>query len=304
MGFQNSLAMTICLAAGALVHAQDGPAIIALEREGAIVQRVDSLPNGPVLSVTYNLRQVTAEGNRALKELIELPAIEFLGTGDSELQPATLRALQGKRALKRLSISFAKLTDESAKLLGSLKSLEALELRAQVEISPRGLTDVFSLTNLKELTLSDRLADDLALEDLAKMPSLKSLTIRSVFVSDTGLGSLRRIKSLRSLRILLGPKVTAEGVRKLSELELADLEITYLNVTDKDLKALRKFSGLRGLRLVSAVNVTDEAVPYLSEMSELKSLDISNAKLSKAGIAALERALPNCKIAYDNIPRN
>ncbi|WP_010582371.1 leucine-rich repeat domain-containing protein [Schlesneria paludicola] len=304
MYFPRVLATILCLSTVTVAVGQDGPAIEILEREGAIVQRVDSLPDGPVSVVTYNLRQVTDEGNRALKELFELPAIEFLGTGDTELQPATLRALQGKRSLKRLSISFAKISDDSAKLLGTLRSLEVLELRAQVEIHPKVLGEVFNLTSLKELTLSDRLADDPAMEELRRMPYLKTLTVRSVFVSDAGLASLRQVKSLRNLRILLGPKVTEEGVRHLSELDLADLDITYLNVTDKELKSLRKFKGLKGLRLVSAAKVTDEAVPFLSELSELKRLDIADAKLSKAGIGQLERALPNCKIAYDSIPRN
>lgn len=304
MFLPRGLAVFLWLGVVAAAAGQDGPAIEALEREGAIVQRVDSLADGPISVVTYNLRQVTDEGNRALKELFELPAIEFLGAGDTELQPATLRALQGKRSLKRLAISFAKVSDESAKLLGTLRSLDVLELRAQVDIHPKLVGEVFNLTNLKELTLSDRLADDPAMEELRRMTHLKSLTVRSIFVSDAGLASLRHVKSVRSLKILLGPKVTEEGVRHLAEMDLTDLDITYLNVSDTELKALRKFSGLKGLRLVSAAKVTDEAVPFLSELTELKRLELADAKLSKAGITQLERALPNCKIAYDSIPRN
>ena len=88
------------------------------------------------------------------------------------------------------------------------------------------------------------------------------------------------------------------------ELQLTELEITYADITNDKLKSLRKFSGLKSLRFVNASGVTDEGIPSLSELTELNELDLSDAKLSKAGIAELKRALPKCNVQYLPLPRN
>src|SRR5947208_1593338 len=122
------------------------------------------------------------------------------GSGDTEITPAILKALQGKKSLKRFAIAYAKISNESAEVLATLKSLESLELRVQLELSPNGLEELLKLTSLKELTLSDRLANDFVLEDLTRLPVLKTLTVRSLFVTDDGLAALKRLKSLQVLR--------------------------------------------------------------------------------------------------------
>ena len=289
---------------GSLSQADDRSAIAALEAAGAVVKRDDGQKERPVISVSYFLRQVTPEGIPALKELETLPAIEFVGSGDTEVTPAMLRALQGKPSLKRLSIAFAKVNDESAAILGTLKTLDSLQLQKQIEISPAGCEEVLKLTNLKDLTLSGRLVNDYTLECAANCSKLKSLTIESVFVSDQGLQSLRRLRNLKTLRTYIGPEVTDLGLKYLADMNLTDLEITLLEVTNEKLKGYRKLGGLRSLKLVSAVKMTDESVPFVAELTELKELDLSDASLTKAGIKELKKALPGCKIVYDNIPRN
>ena len=226
MNQRTLLTFVAWFAAVSLGVADDRDAIRALEDAGAIIQRDETQKNKPLIGVVYNLRQVTDDGNRALKELEELPAIEFVGSGDSELTAATLRALQGKRSLKRLAISYAKISDPNARLLGSLKSLETLEFRVQVEMSLTAVNEIFFLTNLRELTIADRLVDDAVLEDLAKFPELRVLNIKSVFVTDEGLVYLKRAKNLRTLRIFAGANVTADGLRQLAELPLKSLEIS------------------------------------------------------------------------------
>lgn len=302
----NRIAMAIAgwlLATGAL-QADDRAAIASLENAGAIVKRDESQQGNPVTQVTYNLRDVTAEGNRALKEIELLPAIEFLGAGNTEITTATLKALQAKKSLKRLAISFAKIDDDSAKILGTLASLEVLELRAQTTLTPEGLKEIFNLTNLRELTLSDRMVNDEVLADLAKLNHLAVLNVRSVFMTDAGINSIRRLKNLRTLRIFVGSSVSDEGLKQLAELNLRSLELTLSDVNDEKLKELRKFSSLKLLRLVNAVNVTDNGIPHLSELTDLKDLDLANASLTKYGIQQLKKSLPNCSIIYEARQRN
>ena len=286
------------------VAASDLDAIKTLQRSGAIVERDETDDEAPASKVTLNLLSVTAEGIRAIKELEELPAIEFQGIGSSELGVSTLRALQGKSSLERFAIANAKISDDAAKILGTLSSLRALELRSQIEMSPAGFQHIAKLTNLKELALSDRLVSDAAIAGLTAFPGLKILSLRSVFITDAGLASLKRLQNLKTLRIFIGPQISEAGIRELMELQLTELEITYADITNDKLKSLRKFSGLKSMRFVNASGVTDDGIPSLSELTELNELDLSDAKLTKAGIAELKRALPKCNVQYLPIPRN
>jgi hypothetical protein len=292
------MVMTIVLILGIISAAQadDARAIRALENAGAIITRDDSQPDHPVETISLNLREVTSETNQELKEIEELPSIDILGSGDTEISVATLQSLQRKKSLKRFAIAYAKISDESAKILGTLKSLETLELRAQNELSPKGIQEIFHLTNVRQLTLSDRLVSDEILENLVKFPHLKVLNIHSVFVTNEGITSLRRLRNLRTLRLYLGPQVSENGMRQLAEFNLSALEITYLDVNDEKIKDLRKLAGLKSLRLINASKVSDDAVPYLAELTELKKLDIADANLTKAGIDQLKRSLPRTEV--------
>jgi hypothetical protein len=284
--------------------ANDAVAIAVLESAGAAIHRDDTVEDKPVVHVTCNLVEITPEFNRALKEVETLPSIEFLGAGGTEISVETIHALQGKKSLKEFSISFAKVSDESAQILGTLRSLQILELRSQTEISPKGMSEILQLTGLQELTLSDRLVTDETVAALSRFPNLSVLNLRSVFVSDEGLKTLRRIRNLRKLGLFVGSKVTSEGFKILAELNLTHLDLIYSNVDNEKLKELRRLSGLRSLRLINAAKVTDDGIPYLSELTELKDLDLANATLTKAGIEHLKKALPNCAIVYEARQRN
>ena len=276
--------------------ANDEAAILALMTAGASVERDESKPEKPVTLVSYNLRQVTDQGIQALKEIQQLPAIEFVGSGDTAIGVSTLRALQGKTSLKRFAISYAKISDESAKVLGTLNTLNVLALQVQIECSPAALQEIFKLKNLQELTLSDRLVNDDVLGDVSKLPDLKTLNVRSLFVTDQGLASLKRSKGLKTLRIFLGPDVTRAGLRHLGGIPLKQLEVTYFNVSDAEIKELSNLSSITTLRLMNATKVTAAVIPDLAGMNGLKELEIVGGKLTKAEMTALKKKLPDCKV--------
>ena len=268
--------------------------IRALVTAGATVERDESQPEKPVIVVKYNLRDVSDRGIKALAELEKLPAIEFIGSGDTEITVSTLRALQGKSSLKRFAISNAKVSDESAKALGALQSLNILSLKSQIECSPHAVEEIFELKHLKELTLSDRLVNDHVLNQVSKLPDLKVLNVRSVFVTDQGLDSLSQLTGLKTLRIFLGPDVTRVGLRHLGAIHLTQLEITYFNVSDVEIKELSKLSSITALRLLNVKKMTEAVLPDLAEMKGLKELEIVGGNLTKANVTSLKKKLPGC----------
>ena len=45
--------------------------------------------------------------------------------------------------------------------------------------------------------------------------------------------------------------------------------------------------------------VTDKCVPQLAKLKELRSLDLSDTKVTEAGVKELQKALPKCQIEWD-----
>ena len=278
------------------LQADEDAAIRVLMASGATVERDETRDGKPIRFVSCNLRQVTDDEIEALKELENLPSIQFLGAGDAEISVKTLQALQRKPALKQFSISYAKIGDEAARTLGTLNSLTSLDLKVQIECSPAGLGEILKLKGLRELTLSDRLVNDESLANVGKQSSLQVLNLRSLFISDRGLAELRKLQNLQTLRLFLGKDVTRDGLLQLASVPVKDLEITYFNASDAEIKELRKLNGLKILKLINARKVTGASIPYFSELSELKELDIGGGQLTKEQLEELKQVLPKCKI--------
>ncbi|MBS0202204.1 MAG: hypothetical protein JSS49_04830 [Planctomycetes bacterium] len=288
--------LVVCLLSLSVAWGDDESAVRDLTAEGATVVRDESKPGQPIRLVRYPLRLVTVDGLGALKELEDLPAIEFIGSGGTEITSATLRALQGKPSLKRCSLSLARISDESAAALASLHSLQALDLRSQVECSEKGLQILLQMHQLQEVSLSDRLVNDELLQDLGVFPNLKVLNVRSMFVTDKGLTAISRLPGLQTLRITLAENVTRVGLRHLADMPLKRLEITYFNAADADVKELRGVTALRKLQLMNASRITDAAIPSFSEMPNLKELELVGATLSRGDIKRLKTDLADCQV--------
>jgi len=79
---------------------------------------------------------------------------------------------------------------------------------------------------------------------------------------------------------------------------LADLEFVDLSgaekITDNGLCHLKALSHLRAL--VLGAGVTDQAVGHLKELTQLRELIVEDSSVTDAGVAELQKALPNCKI--------
>ncbi len=88
--------------------------------------------------------------------------------------------------------------------------------------------------------------------------------------------------------------ITAARWRKAQEIFSLDLGGTQL--TDAGLEPLKTLKGLEILSL-QRTSITDAGLTHLMGMTGLRSLDLSvNSKVTDAGIARLQKALPNCRI--------
>ncbi|MBS0207575.1 MAG: SUMF1/EgtB/PvdO family nonheme iron enzyme [Planctomycetes bacterium] len=122
------------------------------------------------------------------------------------------------------------------------------------------------------------LADQIIDADLLHLLDLKSLNSvmlnEQTMIADEGLGILQGIPTLQGL-ILSGTGVSNSGLSYLKSIRA--LRVLYLDGT--------------------AIN--DNGLAHLYGLKTLSVVRLNKTKVTAAGVAALQRALPNCKIEWD-----
>ena len=75
------------------------------------------------------------------------------------------------------------------------------------------------------------------------------------------------------------------------------LDLGYTKITDAGLKDIAKLEKLKRL-ILQGTQITDEGLWEVAKLQQLKSLNLVFCpKVTKAGVAGLQKALPNCRIA-------
>ena len=76
-------------------------------------------------------------------------------------------------------------------------------------------------------------------------------------------------------------------------------QLTYSKITDAGLKHLAKLKQLTSLDLRSCWRITDGGLKELAKLEQLTKLNLRDTKVTKAGVAQLQKALPKCIISHD-----
>ena len=114
--------------------------------------------------------------------------------------------------------------------------------------------------------------DELTEADLAKVTKL---SLAFTKITDTGLKEVAKLKKLTEL-ILAGTKITDTGLKDVAKLQqLTNLGLYETAITDEGLKEVAKLKNLTSLNLYYCTQI------------------------SKTGVAALQKALPKCKIPVE-----
>ena len=167
-----------------------------------------------------------------------------------------------------------------------------------VEAKPRDdaqMEYVKKLPRLHYLNLIAAKITDAGLRHLEGLDGPQALWLDCAEITDVGLQHLEGLTRIQSLT-LGGTKVTDAGLQYLGG--LMRLEVLSLNgtkVTDVGLRHLARLSQLQDVDLRNTV-ITDDGLQHFEKLTKLQSLQLFHTKVSAAGVAKLQKALPNCKI--------
>ena len=180
-----------------------------------------------------------------------------------------------------------------------------------------------ALADLKTLATGSDSTDDDVLAAISQLKKLTGLQFDSCLkMTGKGIGQLRDLTELTGLTMLRCPAVSAEAMEQLQTLtKLEVLHLHGLQLTDRHIAALARFKlktlltneagiddamavQLAKIQTLDALDltkspITDAALPELKQLKGLTMLRLLGTKVTAAGVADLQRALPNCKIEWD-----
>jgi Leucine-rich repeat (LRR) protein len=242
------------------------------------------------------------------------------------------------KTLKRLDLSFTYVTDRGIERLQELPLLEELILDTAEFLTDASTAYLRANRNLKKLVFRGVDITDVGMPYIAEMTGLKSLDLSQTMLGDVGLESLPALTALEELN-LGGTRISGINLNFLKLLpKLRKLSFNGIQrrnagacwtptITDLDLDKIALLSGLEELnlgigvslgrtgvpvgggncRVTGGIQITDLGLAKLTALKKLRTLDVSGARITPAGLKVLEGlpllarlSLWNCKLLDDS----
>jgi len=218
---------------------------------------------------------VNVSGEKIFPYFQHLTGLKYLKMIGVDVKGKELRFIKDHTKLKRLTFRGRADFDDAGLIhLQNMTSLELLSLH--VSVSDEGLRYLSPLKSLRELSLSYDNIRGPGLAHLTKLPSLEYLFIHcgageesSGGPTNTALRYLKGSKSLRSLYLYLPRNINDGAMSRLAELTNLE-ELQFSAGWSQDV-----------------LKIPDAGMPALGEMTQLRTLDISDAPVTDRGIAHL-----------------
>ena len=264
-------------------------------------------------------------GDDHLKQLAKLTDLTSLFIyGEQDFTAKGLESIKTLTNLSGLYLTDSGITDDGLLQIKDLTNLKGLYLMNNPKVSDAGLEHLKGLTKVRNLWLNGTSVTDAGLEHLAGMKDLWTLHLGRTKVTDAGLERLKQLlPNITGGLHLTGTNVTDAGLVHLTgRRDLKYLRLGRTKVTDAGLEHLRQLPDLQrlwlwetsitndGLRHVaglteldwldlSGTRITDAGLDDLVKLKKLATLNLKETKVSTAGVARLQKSLPECKIEFN-----
>lgn len=275
------------------VNHESLPSISSARRRGPFVNTA-----GPITShsLSHNLDPETLRAFTTLAAGDEISMVEFRDTGFE-------------------SLGHSAVTDQILRDFNYWNKVSGLWL-SRSKVTDAGIEYLRGATRLYSLNLSGTEVTDATLEHLKGLPELHSVNLRGTQVSPRGV--LELIASSDSMQIafpggwvwklenahgfqlkLSSPAVTGELLKLFGTVRAqAYLDLDGIALTDEGLASLGGFEDLRTLR-ISNTQISSAGLNHLAGLASLRELDLRGSAVADEDINKLQRALPNCKIDWN-----
>jgi hypothetical protein len=204
-----------------------------------------------------------------------------------------LAVLAGLPELKTLTLRSGKLAEDDLRHVGHIPALTNL-MFTSVDIEAEGLAHLAELPHLQNLTFFVCKIDDDAVAHLPRLSHLKSLSLVRPLISDAGLASVGQCTQLETLT-LASPSSTEAGLAHLGRLPRLSSLTLHGSFGDAALEHVVSIEGLTYLNLL-AMRVTDAGIASLGKMQHLTKLELSQSKVTRERLEALQTELPNLRV--------
>lgn len=250
---------------------------------------------------------------------IEEVSLARTWAGDNDV-----RRVAGSGGLKKLDLSFTYVTDKGIEFLPQLKDLEELTLDTAEFITDAAMNHLRANKRLRKLVLRGTDITDVALPYIGQLTALRELDLSHSMLGNVGIESLPNLTDLEVLD-LGGTRITGINLHLLKLLpKLRVLRLKGIQrrnggacwtptILDRDMDSIALLTGLQELNLgaglglgvqrptagrgetnctlTGGIRITDAGLVRLAKLRGLKSLELSGAPITAAGLRVL-RDLP------------
>jgi serine/threonine protein kinase len=240
---------------------------------------------------------------RGLKNLTRFKSLTDLDLSNTGVTDADVNIVANMKLETLVLDNDHALSDWSIFYASRIPTLKTLCLAA-TGVTDAGLRYLDSLKSLRAIVLSgNRQITDIAIKNLKPASSnIYALDLSGCNVSDACAEEVAKFRSLQLLSIADNPRITDNAVGTLLR-KAPNLQKLYLsddNITDSGIRDLTRFKELKHL-VLSGIQLSPKAVAELSTMQQLEYLEIADCGLPDSAIASLKQKLPDTEISLVRI---
>lgn len=217
-------------------------------------------------------------------------------SSNTNMTNGVLKAICNLTKLQRLLLVQNRFNDVGTGYLESLKDLQVLDLRGNMEAGDMTMEIVAALPELVAFKHRSTTVTDMGMEYLASNKTLKSLLIQDFTITNQAGPYIAQLPSLEELEIFRCQGIGSEGVlglkgTKLSRLTLRDLPM----IDDQAMDVFNDLPALKRLYLHEIESLSDTGLANLKSLQSLELLDIWTVGQMTDATVDVIATLPNLK---------
>jgi internalin A len=258
--------------------------------------------NGPIVVVNVKREPMHPFHDDDLRNVGAFKHLQFLLMANGAGAQITDRGVANLKDLKELEhfvLQDSQVTGASVSVLAGLPKLTEIELTHDQKIDDLAIVPVEHMVQLAGLDLSHTSVTGAGLNHLEGLKQLKELNLEATNVS-SGLEHLQGLPHLSHL-FLGNTGVDDDAIKPIEKMkQLHYLDLSSTHITDKGLVHVEGLSDLDVLDLEDT-NITDAGLVHVKGLEHLGELALDETFVTPAGVAAVQRALPRCRISATHL---